>query len=59
MILALFNDLQQKKKGHSKNGCPLQKGGNTRKPYIIKVFQYSPLLYSYKKNLQARQLLLQ
>ena len=58
MILALFNDLLQKK-GHTKNGCPLQKGGNTRKPYVIKVFQYSPFLYVMKKKkriiLQARQ----
>lgn len=49
MILALFNDLLQKKRTYQV-GCPLQKGGNTRKPYVIKDFQYFLFLYSHEKE---------
>jgi hypothetical protein len=49
MILAPFNDLLQKK-GTYQEWMSTSKRGNTRKPYVIKVFQYSLLLYVMEKE---------
>lgn len=46
MMLVPFKDKQ--KKGHTINGCPLQKGGNTRKPYDIRLSSI-PFFYTVVK----------